>query len=336
MKTTDPESGHGDRRHLFASGAPRSGTTLLQLVLSAHPRITISPETRVIGWLFRLRRDPRAPLSARDRDLLARWIRQDNKLRAWPGGGGEDIGAALRNRSDWTVESFLDQLFVSYAHRTGGGAAWLGNKRELFLAGYTSYTLDVFPEARFVAIVRDPRDVVRSIVSNLRRREIQEAATVCHVMGRHIADVRRRYPDRIHVVRYEDLVRAPEAECRALCAFLGEAYDPRMVTFHEINRDGALLIGSTRHIHPHTTEPFNPDLIGQWEKKAFFSPGELRMVESVAGDYLRQFGYEPVTDARPPRGLSAWRRDWAYCRQRYGRQIPRGPIHDGSESPPAT
>ncbi len=318
----------GTVRHVFASGAPRSGTTLLQLVLSAHPRITIAPETRLIGWLFRLRRSPHRPLSAEDRALLQHWVRKDQQLTSWPGAVAEDVDRMLVDGADWTVASFLDQLFQLYARRTGGGTAWLGNKREIYLAGYTGYTLRAFPDAHFIAIVRDPRDVVRSIVRNLRTQEVDAAATVCHVMGRHIVAARKRYPDRVHVVRYEDLVRDPDTVCRAICSFLGEPFDAGMITFHEGNRDGARLIGDTRHIHPHTTTPFNPDLIGQWEKESCFSQKELHAIESATRDMLLQFGYEPATDARSGSVRARMQRAWTYHRQRVGRLFPRPPVDE--------
>ena len=326
MKASDPMQEPGTARHVFASGAPRSGTTLLQLVLSAHPRITIAPETRLIGWLFRLRRSPHRSLSEEDRALLQHWVRADRQLTSWPGAVAEDVERMLDAETNWTVASFLDRLFQLYARRTGGGTAWLGNKRELYLAGYTGYTLRTFTDARFIAIVRDPRDVVRSIVKNLRTKEVDAAATVCHVMGRHIAAAQKRYPDRVQVVRYEDLVREPEPVCRRICSFLGEPFDAGMITFHEGNRDGARLIGDTRDMHPHTTTPFNPDLIGQWKKKACFSQEELRAIESATRDILLQFGYEPATDARPGWDRARMQRAWTYHRQRVGRLFPRPPV----------
>jgi hypothetical protein len=75
-------------------------------------------------------------------------------------------------------------------------------------------------------------------------------------------------------LRYEDLIRAPEAELTRLCAFLGTDYDPGMLDY---SKDS-------------TYERPDPHLIGQWRKK--LAPEELALLEARIGPRLRARGYE--------------------------------------------
>jgi hypothetical protein len=76
-------------------------------------------------------------------------------------------------------------------------------------------------------------------------------------------------------VRYEDLVRRPEAELARLCEFLGLTYDPAMLTY---DRD-------TTYSKP------DPSLAEQWRRK--MTTREVQLVEAACGDLLRRRGYPP-------------------------------------------
>jgi hypothetical protein len=283
---TTPQS-----KHVFVSGLSRSGTTLLQLVLSAHPMVTITPEQNFIQEFFKTNPVPDRVLSEAQLAKMIEMMREDIKLNTWPGFNLDGFLATLPDQ-EYTIAQILDALFVHFADLSSRGTHYLGNKKGLYLAGYGPLTKQVFPDAKFIYIVRDPRDTIRSIVANIAYRSLTDEAIRCTEATHQIAEMETRYPGDVLTVRYEDLVTDPKAVCQTLCKFLAIPFDEQMLRFYELNRDGSMLIGVTREIHPNTSSPFNPELVGQWKKQNSFTPNQLRTIESFAYPYMKRFGYE--------------------------------------------
>ncbi len=280
-------------KHLFVAGPQRSGTTLLQLVLSAHSQITITPEAKFTAQLLAQNWSPELPLNQSQKEFAIAIMRDDAKLKSWPSFNLEDFLATVPWPNDLTIAQLLDSLFRFFARQTNGGTDYLGNKKGLYAHEKLGLKIKgIFPDAKFVHIVRDPRDIVRSMLKNLVPRSLEQAAKICQSRGRHMAAMREHFPDDVLVVRYEDLILTPEVVCRRICDFLGLIFDPQMLRFYELNADGSRLLGVTQEIHPHTKSYFNPELIGQWQKLNCFSTEELHKIEAIACDYMNWYGYE--------------------------------------------
>ncbi len=279
-----------ESKHLFVAGPQRSGTTLLQLILSAHPQITVTPEAQFICQLFSLKFPVKSPLKPSQKDIVIALMRNDEKLQTWPNFNLEEFISKVY----WeTIYDLLDLLFRFFAVKNHSGTDYLGNKKGLYATQHSGKKIkDIFTDAKFIYIVRDPRDIIHSIQKNLRPRLLSEAANICRFRGRGIQKMSENFPDDVWIVRYEDLIINPETVCRQICKFLRVLFDVQMLNFYKLNTDGSRLIGVTKDIHPHTMTPFNPDLIGQWQKTNCFNREELQIIETITGDYMIQYGYE--------------------------------------------
>lgn len=284
-------------KHIFLSGLPRSGTTLLRLVLSSHPMITITPETHFIQQLFNKRFAPYKRLNQAEMDSVVQLMKSDVKLNSWPAFELDSFLEKFPANRGMTIGQLFDHLFRTFAEQTNSGTDYLGNKKGLYASGYGPYTKKIFPDAKFVYTVRDPRDVTRSILKNLSKSSLVEATTTCLERSRHMVKMLKRFPNDVLIVLYEDLVTEPERVCRQICDFLGVPFDERMVTFYEMNRDGSRLMEVTKDIHQHTATPFNPELIGQWKREKCFTAKELKTIETITRDYMKRYSYEPEAPA---------------------------------------
>jgi hypothetical protein len=92
-------------------------------------------------------------------------------------------------------------------------------------------------------------------------------------------------------VRYESLVADPEAECARLCAFLGLAYDPAMVRFHEGRVRADPGLDAKRSWRPAT-----PGL-RTWRRQ--MAPSDVGRFEAAAGDLLEELGYDRGATSLP-------------------------------------
>lgn len=287
------------KAHLFVSGPPRTGTTLLELVLSSHPAITITPETRFIDKLLTrgFARSNRQ-LSQEELKSILDIMRTDEKFNNWPGFNVDSYFKELAKLQEISFRTILDTLFLMYANCKGSGTLIIGNKKGIYVEGYGIYFKRVFPDSKFIFTVRDPRDTVRSILKNLSGFSLRTASAVCARRGHYISNMRKRYPNDCMVVRYEDLVQCGEEKCIEICRFLAIPFRESMVKFYQYNLNSERLLKNRKEIHKNTTTPFNPNLIGQWRKNGELTQSEVEIIEAINGKFMKEYGYERSTNSR--------------------------------------
>jgi tetratricopeptide (TPR) repeat protein len=206
---------------LFVLGFPRSGTTLLEQTLSAHPRIAAGDELPFIAEIAELM--PR---------LLESPLAYPEALaELWMGDHRED----------------LDNLRDHYLRRVGKlgivpeGVAWFTDKMPLNETHLGLIGL-LFPESPLLHVTRHPLDVVVSVFSNLLTHG-HYCAYALESAARHYAlvmDLVEHYRREMKLnylrVRYEDIVDDQEACIRGVLNFIGEDFDPSCLAFHENRR----------------------------------------------------------------------------------------------------
>ncbi|MQY04312.1 sulfotransferase family protein [Actinomadura macrotermitis] len=277
---------HADRP-IFVIGCPRSGTTLLQLMLHSHHRIAIPAETRFLLPAY-TRRCEFGDLRDRGRRReLAAWItgRRETKFR--------DLGldaAEVAERivqAPPTIGSAAGTVFRSYAERFGK-PRW-GDKRPSYFK-HVPLLLRMYPDAQFVHLIRDGRDCVASLKEMpWYKLDVYHAASA----WREAIDAGRRYaarlgPDGYHELQYERLVADPAGELTRLCAFLGEDFDPAMTEPQEIAR---LTVPPQKKWHARTYAEIGTGRVGSWTER--LEEWEVGVAEAAFGDRLAAYGYRP-------------------------------------------
>jgi hypothetical protein len=280
-------------RPIIVVGCPRSGTTMLQLMLHAHPRIAIPPETRFMLAVYAERRDFGDLSVPANRRALARRIvdRQESRFCDL-GLDAEDIVERI-TAGPGTLGSALGTVFQQYAARFGK-PRW-GDKRPAYLHN-VDILLRLFPDAQFINIVRDGRDCVASLKEmSWHRKDIY--ATVA-AWARAVDDARRAArrlgPRQWHEVRYEDLVADPHGRLEAMCAYLGEEYDPAMA---EPSAVAQVAVPSFKTWHALTHAPVTTRRVQSWQTR--LDPEEIALCEAALGSRLVAAGYELSGKLRP-------------------------------------
>jgi len=217
---------------VFVLSPPRSGSTLLRVMLAGHPRLFAPPELELLTFADMAAR--KAAFSGRDSFWLEGLLRAVMALRQC---GPEEAAEIL-------AVSEAEALPTQELCRRLQG--WLGAR--LLVDKTPSYALDpallrrleeTFEEPRYLHLVRHPYGMIRSFEEArleqvffrhrhpFSRRELAELVwLVSHDnVTRFLAGVPA---GRWHRVRFEDLVRDPVSELAAICAFLGIDYHPDM------------------------------------------------------------------------------------------------------------
>jgi hypothetical protein len=184
----------------------------------------------------------------------------------------------------------LDAMLSDYAQRRGK-RRWV----EKSAGQPVGPVMKLFPDARVIHIVRDPRDVV---ASSLRTPWTNESATALSESWRAFTlDTIWRGieigPAQFLQVRYEDLTRDPAAVMRVVCAFIEEEYDPGMVA--ETSRREGTVPSIATEWQGRALGQVEPARIGGWTSR-LGRVDQLR-VNAVVGPMLTPLGYRPPTPA---------------------------------------
>jgi hypothetical protein len=297
-------------------GAPRSGTTLLRLMLDAHPELAIPPETGflVLGkQLSNLGGDPvGAFVEAVTNFPTDAPVWADFQISA------DQFRAELQKLKPFSVAEGFRVFYRMYAARFGK-PRW-GDKTPM----YGRYLIDIeglLPEARFIHLIRDGRDVAVSLreqwFSPGRDIEVQATFWRDHVLeSRRQGAACRNYLE----VRLEDLVQNTEAVLRRICTFCELPWHAHMLRHHEraairleehvarVRKDGSTVISRKDRLRQQAASqtPPDPARIGIWHSR--LSALECRQFDAIAGDLLSELGYRvdcPSGDSRTMNGEAA-------------------------------
>lgn len=272
---------------LFVVGVPRSGTTLLSSLLNAHREIAIAPETHYFTqhWgicVEALRPEGNGPHWLIDRLLETPEFR-DLHLDGPELQAVHDLVPAGHQVTHADVYSAFLRVYAAKHHKV-----LTGEKTPAYLLRARTLVAQ-FPAARFVCIVRDPRDVTLSWRAAGWRGTAAYHALVWRSFQRAAAQHRAHLGDAFLVVRYEDLLADPDAVLRACCGHVGLDFDPGMLHFHQ---------GERRNFDPlrepwknKATQPLDPSNSGRWLTD--LSPGEVATIEWLARREMVASGYEP-------------------------------------------
>lgn len=280
----------------FIVGVGRSGTTLLRLMLDAHPDLAIPSETHF------LRKAVRA--CERDPDPRRAFLETVTSHHRWE---NHDIERDLLAQRIAAIEPFdlseaVRAFYNLYAERFGK-PRW-GDKTPRYV-GQMKIIQGLLPEAHFIHLIRDGRDVALSTKDVwFGPGSVEEAAQRWRST---IEKARRRSRKLSHYleIRYEDLVSDTEPTLRKIGDFISLPWDPIMLDYHktadkrmsEMYRDVTTPDGRTKvrgedrkAIHSLTNKPPQHDRVGRWRSE--MSHSDRKRFEEIAGEMLRELGYE--------------------------------------------
>jgi hypothetical protein len=271
---------------LFIVGCGRSGTTVLRTVLDAHPELAVAHEGRFVVPLG-LRRATYERPRGFDVDRFVADLGRDRAVRTNLDLEEDALRRAIGERPVVDLPDAVRRVFAWYAAQRGKSR--YGDKMPAYVLRIPLLA-GLFPESRFVHIIRDGRDVALSsmAIDGNSQGAVELAinwdtrVTAGRTAGRALG------PGRYHEVRYEALVSDPAPVVAGLCAFLDLPYAPEMLQFSE-RPDGVPPKVKTNPRHARLAEPLSP---GARSWRTDMAPPALDAFEAIAGTRLSELGYE--------------------------------------------
>jgi hypothetical protein len=316
---------------IFIIGLNRSGTTLLRLMLDAHSRIAIPNESHFFLRYYERRaeladlREPTRRLALVEQILAERYVqRWDRKLAP------SDIDLDQCTNLEETIR----QIYLAYA-RAFGKDLW-GDKTPEY-STETHILNQMFPDARFIHLIRDGRDVALSIIQ--RTWGPNDFVTAIRSWAEDVTWTRKMLAmlpeDRCVELRFEDLIAQPEVELRHLTDFLGVEFDEQMLRYSEGAE--AKVGGNIRtRIHGHLSKPPLATQGLKWMRT--LSAADQAVAYELAGTTLTELGYPPGVTGHPFRllrkGYHRLHEGLAWRWKRHGRaRSPNAPSGRLGEAP---
>ncbi len=269
----------------FIVGSGRSGSTLLRMMLASHSRLTIPPETwYLIPLLQRFSTD--RPLTETEIETAIaimtshyRW--PDMKLDA------QDLRRETARLSSPHLRDLVEVVYRIHV-QSEGKARW-GDKTPVYIE-IVPQLAKMYPNAKFIHLVRDGRDVAKSFqatdwVSRWLHENTREwtRAVECYWRWVH-SDLR----DRILQIRYEDLVLHTESTLQRICEFIGEEFEPQMLSWQ--TKVDEQVPARERDAHPKLKLKPGAENVARWMRE--MSAREVFVSETFMGSNLARLGYE--------------------------------------------
>jgi hypothetical protein len=322
---------------VFVVGCPRSGTTLLQRMLDAHPELAVANDTHFIVRAMRALAPELAGGGEREipaamhRELIdwALGYRKFTRL----GLPEAAIERATSLREGGTFQEFVSAIYRELAASHG---KTLGGEKTPDYVRSLPLLSRLFPATRILHIVRDGRDVALSTLQWARDGKgpgrfslwREQPVAVCALWWRWQVGSGRRAaaslsPNALFELRYEALVSAPRAVLDDTAGFLGIGGVEAMIAFHE---------GKTRAAHGRSAKSaWLPPTPGLRDFRRQMAARDLSLFELLAGDLLAELGY-PLVAAPADERLKKLAAD---CAERWHEELARreGPKQAASRGP---
>lgn len=284
---------------IFLVGSPRSGTTLLRVMWNAHPNVVMPHECGFLHELFH-KYAPLPSFSAQDvdrflGDLFA--VKDFNVLNL----DRRSLRERLLRLREPSYAHVLNGTYQEFAARHDKAAGRWGDKHTNFIAHMPKIAA-LFPNVKFIHIIRDSRGTVASLLrSRLGRFAFEDGSTYYPHLVVGAAKLWRKLVaqgradgacmglQRYMEIKYEDLVLEPERVCREMCEFVGEEYSHAMLDPAR-HKEATYIPGDKAgRFHENIGKELLAERLTQWRKE--LNRQQLIVIEHLTGDLMDSLGY---------------------------------------------
>ncbi len=291
----------------YIIGIERSGTTLLSHILNAHPQVLATQEARFMLHYWQYFKDL-PTISNEDLDLFFKHLWQIKEidatdLRIW-GIDKSELYQQLRTLLPNT--HFLSLCKMVYLHyfmaATKTDIQFIIDKNPLYTL-FVENWIAQDPNAKFVALIRDYR---ANIASRLKHQidpivKVGFTAAKWKYYNERILQLQKKYPQKIKLVYFEDLITNTEKVVKNICTFWGIVFKEEMLQYYKNNQthyqqtQAALSeqeAAQFRAMHGNLQSPPSKKVLGKWQQQ--LSNFEVYLADWICGDTAKRMGYMPT------------------------------------------
>ncbi|XP_003740938.1 protein-tyrosine sulfotransferase 1 [Galendromus occidentalis] len=262
---------------IFIGGMPRSGTTLVRVLLDAHPDVRCGEETRIIPRLLSMKQQ---------------WTKNPVEMNRLLEAGITDEVV------DRAVSSFILEVIIGH----GKPAPRLCNKDPFTLRAAT-YLHKIFPKAKYILMIRDGRAVVHSIITRKVTISGYDLTSYRQCLKKWNQAMMSMYSQCQHLgtewclpVHYEQLVLHPKPWLEKILQFLDIPWSDTVLHHDKlVNKPGGISLSMLERSTDQVIKPINIEALSKWVGAI---PQDVVRDMAEVAPMLEFLGYDPK--ANPP------------------------------------
>lgn len=268
---------------VFILGRGRSGTSLLQTVLNSHPQISIAPEAQFI--MFLLRRYHNAVWTADTIKAFSRELWLEERLQNWHLNKDSLQQALLHHKNNTNYADICKEVYFQYGKSKEKEDLQVVGDKNPHYALYIKHLAELYPNAQFIHMTRDPRDTILSFKQvNFDANNTATLAYRWNIYNKAINKYKQILKNRFHLIRFEDLLEKPEETLKDLCVFIGVNYDPEMLNFYKKEQDW------DTEFRKNLKNPLDPSKDYKW--KTYMKTHDLLIANAITSELAGTLDYE--------------------------------------------
>jgi hypothetical protein len=295
---------------IFIVGANRSGTTLLRLLLNAHSEISIPDEINYFygfDWSVSYKNWQSPSLSRPAFEAFVDRFLTTNEPKV-PGLDLSSLRPKILNGPIDLRQPY--KLLLEHWAQFNGKVRW-GEKTPGNIY-HAQILLDMFPDATFIHLIRDPRGGVAS----MKRVAFYTEDAVFNALNRHKVMTHGRTYFHTHVpaeqrieIRYEDLVVDPRQTLKKICSFIQVPYEETMLRFH-LDAERFMTKEASSSFNAAATQPISSSFAEKW--KTTLTSDEIASIELICAPEMKEFNYLPLSVSLSWKGALNFAIKWSY------------------------
>ncbi len=280
----------------FIIGRPRSGTTLLRTVMDAHPQTKIPLESQFVLNMYSQFRNKK--WNKKTKIEFIQLIKPQRKISAWQLNWND----VTRTFLETDIQSYQQAVLILYQKFYSvfpkEKIIYFGDKTPSysFQSYFIKTLMKIFPEAKFIHLIRD----YRANASSVKKFEfsapiVSLISTRWKISLKHITKIKKTHPDKWHTVKYENFVDNPLEELKKIEQFLGIDHHPEALEYYKYEKKAFELFSDVdgyKKFHANLFKPISNAYKDSWKEK--LSEQEIKICDTAVGKWGKKVGYEPI------------------------------------------
>jgi len=280
----------------------RTGSSMLSAMINSHPELLSTSEEPFALYFSTAYRNKNSYTSEEIKELVERFrLTAEKNIQLYFSPLEELENSLLRHKDNLPFNKLCELIYLHFIPlKPKEKITHIIDKQIKFIL-YIDKLSTIFPGSKFIILVRDYHDVIaswrkRGLASG---RKVAYIASVWNLSYKKALVAFKQNPEKIKIIRYEDLVTNPEQVLRNIADHFGFVFHKGMIdhhlsfNFYLESMQGKVseeFLKKLRDFHSNTLSPVNKDLIGDWKNK--LNEKEISIIENICGKTGNNFGYE--------------------------------------------
>lgn len=285
-------------QNVFIIGNPRSGTSLFRMMMSSHSSIVVPPESGFIQWWYRVYKDWTSE-NSRSEDDISKFIsdlKSSKKIETW-NLDYDALSNLIKRKRPNSYKELTSLVILQYGLQNNKRPTALGDKNNYYIK-HLDLLNQIFPEAKYLVIVRDCRDVVcsylnvNSLVTDSKYKPkfpetIKEMSFDWLNKNTEILRFLESIDSKNYtIIKYENLLIKSKEELKKCTDILDLEFEDQMLDYYKNNMEPSELLDWKKKTNEQIDKSNTQKYLEQLSK------ADIEDIMSISGSLMSKFGYQ--------------------------------------------